>query len=224
MENFFTSAFNNLTLEQKESFIKTVIMQDGSEYAEKLRVEYYKTKFKKMGKNVRIGKNVKILNPEFISIGDDVLISDDVTLLARGKGGITLGNKVRLEERVYLDTQTEEFGYIIIGDSSYIGTGAMMFGHVGLEIGDNCLIGQCVNLTPYSHKYADPSKNIVCQGGHMEKVVIGRDVYVGMDSNIMYSGSIGEGSVIGAGSTVVKEIPPYSIAVGTPAKVIKKRG
>ena len=224
MDNFFTNAFNSLTAEEKESFIKTVIMLDGSEYAEKLRVEYYKTKFKIMGNNVKIGKNVKILNPEYISVGDNVLISDDVTLLARGKGGITLGDNVRLEERVYLDTQTEEFGYITIGANSYIGTGAMMFGHVGLEIGDTCLIGQSVNLTPYSHKYADPTKNIVSQGGHMEKVTIGRDVYVGMGSKIMYSGNIGEGSVIGCGSTVVKPIPPYSIAVGTPAKVIKKRG
>jgi galactoside O-acetyltransferase len=39
----------------------------------------------------------------------------------------------------------------------------------------------------------------------------------------MYTGSIGDGSVIGAGSTVVKPIPPYSVAVGTPAKVIKER-
>ena len=41
MDNFFTNAFNSLTAEEKESFIKTVIMLDGSEYAEKLRVEYY---------------------------------------------------------------------------------------------------------------------------------------------------------------------------------------
>ena len=45
-----------------------------------------------------------------------------------------------------------------------------------------------------------------------------------MGVDIMYSGNIGEGSVVGAGSVVVKSIPPYSVAVGNPAKVIKKRG
>ena len=57
----------------------------------------------------------------------------------------------------------------------------------------------------------------------MQKVVIGDDVYIGMGVKVTYLGNIGEGSVIGAGSTVVKPIPPYSVAVGTPAKVIKER-
>ena len=223
MEKFFTNAFENLTTEERESFYRTVIMQDTSAYAQKLRLEYYSKKFKHMGKNVKIGANVKILNPEFISVGDNVEIGNDATLIARGKGGIAIGNNVLIQERVYLDTQTEEWGYITVGDNTYLGTGATMFGHVGLEIGEYCLIGQNVTLTPYSHKYEDPSRRIVEQGGHMQKVVIESDVYIGMGVNVMYSGSIGKGSIIGAGSTVVKPIPPYSIAVGSPAKVIKER-
>ena len=57
----------------------------------------------------------------------------------------------------------------------------------------------------------------------MRKVTIGRDSYVGMRVTILYTGDIGEGSVIGSGSVVVKPIPPYSVAVGNPARVIKKR-
>ena len=59
MENFFTDAFNNMNDEAKESFYKAVFMNDDSEYAAKLRVEYYRTKFKSMGENVTIGKGVK---------------------------------------------------------------------------------------------------------------------------------------------------------------------
>ncbi len=223
MDKFFTKAFNQMDDESRESFYKTVFMNDDSEYASQLRLEYYKTKFRSMGENVKIGKGVKIVNPEFISVGNDVTISDHVTLIARGEKGITLSDGVRLQDRVYLDTERVEEGYITVGKGVYIGTGTTLFGHRGLEIGDDCLLAQGINLTPYSHIFDDPSRIIYSQGGHCEKVTIGNDVYIGMGCKIMYSGNIGEGSVIGCGSTVVKPIPPYSVAVGTPAKVIKER-
>ncbi len=223
MDNFFENAFKNMDDESRESFYKTVFMNDDSEYAAKLRLEYYKTKFKSMGENVYIGKGVTIVNPEFISVGNNVEIKNDVTLIARGEGGITLSDGVRIQERVYLDTERVNTGYINIGKNVYIGTGTTLFGHMGLEIGDDCLLAQNIQLTPYSHIFDDPNSIIYSQGGHCKKVTIGRDVYIGMRAAIMYSGDIGEGSVIGAGSVVVKPIPPYSVAVGCPAKVIKER-
>jgi galactoside O-acetyltransferase len=221
--NFFTEAFENMPAEAKESFYKTVILNDTSEYAGLKRQEYYKSVLKHMGENVRIGAGVKIVNPELISIGDNVTIGDDTTIIARAGSEITIGNHVRIQQRVYLDTERKT-GYIHIGDETYIGTGTTLFGHVGLEIGEYVLMAQNITLTPYSHIFDDPDTVIIKQGGHCEKVTIGRDVYIGMGVCIMYSGNIGEGSVIGAGSTVVHPIPPYSVAVGTPAKVIKKRG
>lgn len=223
MDNFFENAFKNMDDESRESFYKTVFMNDDSEYAAKLRLEYYKTKFKSMGENVYIGKGVTIVNPEFISVGNNVEIKNDVTLIARGEGGITLADGVRIQERVYLDTERVSTGYINVGKNVYIGTGTTLFGHMGLEIGDDCLLAQNIQLTPYSHIFDDPNSIIYSQGGHCKKVTIGRDVYIGMRAAIMYSGDIGEGSVIGAGSVVVKPIPPYSVAVGCPAKVIKER-
>lgn len=223
MDNFFENAFKNMDDESRESFYKTVFMNDDSEYAAKLRLEYYRTKFKSMGENVYIGKGVTIVNPEFISVGNNVEIKNDVTLIARGEGGITLADGVRIQERVYLDTERVNTGYINVGKNVYIGTGTTLFGHMGLEIGDDCLLAQNIQLTPYSHIFDDPNSIIYSQGGHCKKVTIGRDVYIGMRAAIMYSGDIGEGSVIGAGSVVVKPIPPYSVAVGCPAKVIKGR-
>ena len=105
----------------------------------------------------------------------------------------------------------------------YIGTGTAIFGHSGFWIGDNALLAQNITATPYSHQYRDPVVNIIDQGGFTRKVTIGRGSYVGMGVCIMYSADIGEGSVIGSGSVVVKPIPPYSIAVGNPARVIKER-
>ena len=156
-------------------------------------------------------------------MGDNVKIQDGATLIARGPGGITIGNNVWINQRVYLDTERYDTGYINIADSVYIGTGTSLFGHMGLEIGDHALLAQNITLTPYSHNFSDPSSNIITQGGHCEKVIIGRDSYIGMNVSILYSGSIGEGSVIGSGAVVVKSIPPYSVAVGNPARVIKSR-
>lgn len=221
---FFSKAFETMTAEQKENFYKTVFMNDDSEFAANLRLEYYQTQLKSIGKNVKIGIRVKIVNPQYVSIGDDVIINDDVTIIARGEGGIEIGNNCYICERVYLDTQYKKYGYIKIGNGTYIGTGTTLFGHNGLEIGNNCLFAQNITLTPYSHKFDDPNEVIRVQGGNCKKVTIGNDCYIGMGVCIMYTGDIGNGSVIGAGSTVVKSIEPYSVAVGSPAKVIKKRG
>ncbi len=223
MNNFFENAIKNADENEKENFYKAIIMNAEGDYAQRVRIEYYKNQFKSMGENVYIGKGVNIINPQYISVGNNVQIHDGVTLVARGEGGITLGDEVRLQHRVYLDTESAECGYITIGEQVYIGTGTTLFGHKGLEIGAHSLLAQNITLTPYSHKFENPNETIYSQGGNCKKVAIGRDVYVGMGCNIMYSGDIGEGSVIGAGSTVVKPIPPYSVAVGTPAKVIKKR-
>ena len=221
MKDFFTNAFENCP--DKESFYRTVFLHDTSAYAAAKRVEYYKTQFKSMGENVRIGVGVKIQNPELITIDDNVKICDGATLIARPESEIYIGKNTVINDRVYLDTE-QKGGYIRIENDVYIGTGTTLFGHRGLEIGDHVLMAQNITLTPYSHIFDKPDVNIIRQNGHSKKVVIGRDSYIGMGVCIMYSGDIGEGSVVGAGSVVVKPIPPYSVAVGCPAKVIKKRG
>ncbi len=220
---FFTEKYENMSETEKEELLKTLFMQTNSEYCRDAVNEYYSTKLKAMGDNVRIGKNVKLVNPEFISLGDNVTIMDDVTIIARGEGGVKIGNNSVICERVYLDTESKEEGYIEIGNRVYIGTGTTLFGHKCFEIGDNCLLAQNITSTPYSHIYDNPQDLIWNQGGHSKKVTIGEDSYIGMGVCIMYSGDIGKGSIVGAGSTVVKPIPPYSVAVGTPAKVIKER-
>ena len=221
MNTFFTDAFHNM--EDKEAFYKTFFMYCDSDYAREIRHKYYSTQFKSMGKNVTIGFGVKIVNPQYISLGDNVSIRDGVTLIARGEGGITIGNNVTLKDRVYLDTERADTGYILIGNNVYIGSGTTLFGHKGLEIGDHALLAQNITITPYSHIFENPDEPIITQGGNCEKVIIGRDCYLGMNVCVLYSADIGEGSVIGSAAVVVKPIPPFSVAVGNPARVIRKR-
>lgn len=223
MSGYFTKIFSNLTDEEKENFYKTVMLNDDSAYAQKARDEYYKTVLGSMGEDCHIYAGVKIINPQYVHLGNGVQIYSGATLIARGEKGITLGDYTRIKERALLDTERPETGYIKIANNVYIGTGTSLFGHMGLEIGEFSLLAQNITVTPFSHISDDPLDLIIKQGGHCQKVTIGRDCYVGMNTAIMYSGSIGDGSVVGAGAVVNKAIPPYSIAVGVPAKVIKKR-
>ncbi len=228
MDTFFTDAFESFS--NKEEFYKAVFMNTAGEEAEKLRAEYFRGVMAHVGKHVEFGKKINIVNPQWISLGDNVCISDGVTIIARGPGpgpdgvSVKIGDNVTLCDRVYLDTESGNTGYITIGNNVYIGTGTTLFGHEGLEIGEHSLLAQNISLTPYSHIFEDPDRPIIAQGGHCRKVTIGRDVYIGMNSTILYSADIGEGSVVGSATVVVKPLPPYSVAVGNPARIIRKRG
>ena len=222
MDKYFSELYAKLSPEQLEDYHCAVFMNMEGDFAAAKRVEYYQSKLRLMGKNVKIGCGVKMLNPQYISLGDGVVIEDHCVLMARSEKGITLAEGARLKYGVYLDTENAE-GYITIGKRVYVGTGCCLHAHLGLEIGDESLLAQNITITPYSHKFDDPLKTIISQGGISRKIRIGRDCYLGMNVSVLWSADIGDGSVIGSGSVVVKPIPPYSVAIGVPAKVIRKR-
>lgn len=223
-EKMFTQAFKGLSPEQLEEFYKTVFMSMDTPEAEELRLRYYRERLRHMGEKVHIGVGVRMISPESISIGDNVHIGDNCVLIGGCNKGITIGNGVTIKYGVYLDVERADEGYITIGDHAYIGTGCCLHGHVGLEIGPHTLFAQNITITPYSHIFEDPNATIITQGGHTRKVTIGRDCYIGKNVCILYSADVGDGSVVGSGAVVVKSIPPYSVAVGNPARVIRKRG
>ena len=80
--------------------------------------------------------------------------------------------------------------------------------------------GQTESGTIIVGMHTPPDSGII----NIRKVTIGRDCYIGMNCRILYSADVMEGSVIGSGSVVVRTIPPFSVAVGVPAKAIKQRG
>jgi galactoside O-acetyltransferase len=223
MTTFFTDAFNDLPPEELEAYHRTVFMHMDTARAAELRRQYYAGRLRHMGANVRIGCGVQFMNPQNISLADNVCIGDNGVLFARSGRGITLGEAVQVKHGVYLDTESTE-GYIEAGPHVYIGIGCCLHGHKGLEIGEHTLLAQNITITPFSHKFEDPDMPIIRQGGHSRKVTIGRDCYIGKCACVLYSADIGDGSVIGAGAVVVKSVPPFSVAVGVPARVIRQRG
>ncbi|MBO5313458.1 MAG: acyltransferase [Clostridia bacterium] len=93
-----------------------------------------------------------------------------------------------------------------------------------ITIGNDVLIGPYVVITSSNHRYEDVNVTINKQGHKDEPIVIEDDVWIGANSIILAGVTIGKGSVVAAGSIVTKDVEPYSVVGGVPAKLIKKRG
>lgn len=118
------------------------------------------------------------------------------------------------------------FGTIIshpgtrIGARAYVGPN----GNLGLcTLGDDVLLGSDVHILSGTrqHDFGDPDTPINQQGGALTQVEIGANTWIGNGARVM--ADVGEGCVIGAGAVVTKPIPPWSVAVGHPARVVSSR-
>ena len=112
---------------------------------------------------------------------------------------------------------------VSIGDHSYIGPNAVIFGEGGVEIGQCCEIAPGVVITAQQHTFERCDVPMQQQPSEKRKVKLGDDVWIGCNASILPGVTIEKGAVIGAGAVVTKDIPAYTLAVGVPAKVVKKR-
>ena len=101
-----------------------------------------------------------------------------------------------------------------------IGIGSVVIGPV--RMGDRAGLGQHVFISGFNHGYADGTRDSNEQELVRKEVVIGRESHIGANSVVVAGVTIGERCQIGAGSVVTKDIPAYSVAVGNPARVIKR--
>ena len=109
---------------------------------------------------------------------------------------------------------------IEIGHRVYIGTNCCIG---ACRIEDDVMIGSNVDIISGSQQHHSDRLDIPMreQGGKLVPIVIGEDCWLGNSSVIV--ANVGKKSIVGAGSVVVRDIPPFSIAVGNPAKVIRSR-
>lgn len=110
----------------------------------------------------------------------------------------------------------------VIGNNSGVGRGCEI--NNGVTIGNNVMMGPDVLIYTQNHR-TDRTDIPMMQQGFQEvkPVVIEDDVWIGARVCILPGVRIGEGSVIGACAVVAKDVPPYSVAVGNPARVVKNR-
>jgi acetyltransferase-like isoleucine patch superfamily enzyme len=124
---------------------------------------------------------------------------------------------------INVDVQIVHPERVALGSYVYIGPGAQINGQGGVEIKSGTIIGPKLTIYSANHRFRDAEYIPYDQIYDFRKVIINENVWIGSNVIIAPGTEIGEGSVIGAGSVVSGKIPPLSIAVGNPCKVIKTR-
>jgi acetyltransferase-like isoleucine patch superfamily enzyme len=93
----------------------------------------------------------------------------------------------------------------------------------GVEIGSRTLIGYRAQILSSNHRIPEQGTRIIDSGHEHKKVTIGCDVWIGANAIILPGVEIGEGAVVAAGSIVTKNVPPFAVVGGNPARVIRDR-
>lgn len=111
-------------------------------------------------------------------------------------------------------------GDVMIGDHTRIGLHNTIIGPV--IIGSHVNLAQGITVTALNHNFEDSEKRIDEQGVSTSTVIIEDDIWIGANAVVLPGVTIGHHSVVAAGAVVTKDVPPHSLVVGVPAKVIKQ--
>ncbi|WP_016953204.1 DapH/DapD/GlmU-related protein [Anabaena sp. PCC 7108] len=189
----------------------------------KFRNLLYRAIFYRIGSSVYIQDGVEFLGTDSIEIGNRVHIFKGVRIDGREheNNKIHLENGVAIERNVLIGALDNTC--IHIGKETFIGPNVCIAGPGDITIGKHCLIAANTGIYANNHNFTDPTKPIKYQGITRQGIVIEDDCWLGDGVKVLDGVTIGRGSVIGAGAVVTKDIPPFSVAVGIPARVIKSR-
>jgi len=180
------------------------------------------------GQRFGVGRRVTVAHPACLTVGDDVTISADSYLHCLSERGVRIGSQTSIDRNLWLHCggtpENHARGFFELGEHSFIGCNAVMGAGGGIRIGNDVLIGQCVNIHAENHRFADRGRLIREQGRTFDGVIIEDDVWIGSKVTIVDGVTIGRGAVIGAGAVVTESVGPYAIAVGVPARTIGERG
>lgn len=173
-----------------------------------------------------MGRGVRLRFARRIHIGRLSVIGEGTILSGLGRSGLLIGDKVNIGaySRLVVGTDIARIGtHIRIGNNSGIGEYSSIGGSGGVEIGENTIIGQYFSAHPENHNFAEISQLIRDQGTTRAPITIGDDCWIGARVTVLAGVSIGKGSVVAAGSVVTRDLPPWSISAGIPARVLRNR-
>ncbi|MBT8544363.1 acyltransferase [Polynucleobacter paneuropaeus] len=169
--------------------------------------------------------------PGIDRIGHDCRIHETVSVgrrhISPDQGAsIVIGNNVSIfnNVRFVVCCQSEcQFAKISIGNNVSINVGSYISGEGGLSIGNDVLIGPGVKVTSAGHAIDGCHDLIALNPITYGLVVIEDGAWLGAGSVVLPGRKIGKGAVVGAGAVVTEDIPPFAVAVGNPARVVRYR-
>ena len=180
--------------------------------------------------NISVGKNfytegaiilkIRGVKKVPIVIEDNVSIFGNLDLRTREKGEIRVGSDVTFDSNIRLVAARS--GSISIGKGTRIGCNTIMNAGEKILIEENSLIGSNCNINSSDHIIRG-KKDCTFLGYKHYPITISKGVWLGTNVVILPGIKIGKGTIVGASSVVTKNIPSFSISVGIPSKVIKKR-
>ncbi len=136
-------------------------------------------------------------------------------------GRLEIGEGTLLERNVWL-TGGEQ-GRIRIGEGVFLNQGVMVAAVGLVEIGDHCMAANGCMITDGNHRFADPTKPVTWQGFTSKGPTrLGSNVWLGANVVVTSGVTIGDRCVVGSNSVVTTDLPPGTIAAGSPAKVLKE--
>jgi len=149
-----------------------------------------------------------------------IRVARHVRLRATDGGTACLADAVSIDR--FADI-TVKFGHLEIGTRSYIGQYSVICAREAIRIGTDCLIAEHVTIRDQDHTFG-PGLTTAMAGFATSPVTIGNNVWIGAKATVTKGVTIGDNVVIGANSVVTRDIPPNSVAVGAPARVIRNLG
>tara|TARA_B110000114_G_scaffold2002_1_gene1912 strand:+ start:14664 stop:15362 length:699 start_codon:yes stop_codon:yes gene_type:complete len=173
-----------------------------------------------------LGTKVRIKFKRKISLGRTIQIGDYVEINALSKHGIVIGDNVSILRNTIIECTgvIRNLGEgLVIGNNVGIAQNCFIQVRGKVIIGNNVIFGPNVSIFSENHNYNDPDLPISVQGETRKGVRIEDGVWLGTRVVILDGVTVGENSIVAAGSVVNKDIAPYSIVGGVPAQFIKYR-
>lgn len=150
-----------------------------------------------------------------------VTLQLDGPIRTEGRPNVQFGRSCRLGRDVFFETV--DGAEITVGDRVRINAGTYLVAYAGISIGNDCLIGEYASLRDANHG-THGQEPIREQPHDAKEIAIGENVWIGRGSAVLRGVRIGDGAVIGANSTVTGDVAARTLAVGSPARSIRRTG
>lgn len=187
-----------------------------------LRQKLYPALVGAYGKGAAISRGVTLRCPRRLKLGPGALIDEGVFFdIKSAAASVTIGARNQIMHGAHFETGYE--GHVTLGNDCFIGAYAILNGHGGLTIGNNVLIAGHCHIVAGNHRFEDTHTPMMAQGIDSRGIVIEDDVWLGAGVKVLDGVRIGTGSIVSAGAVVTRDVEPYSIMGGVPAKLIRMR-